>query len=59
MEKLQGFATEAKYNYSVSPNEIQSEYQERRGDVYEQVESLTITKRTISTSEASIINSYV
>lgn len=50
MEKLQGFATEAKYNYSVSPYEIQSEYQERRGDVYEQVESLSITKRTISTT---------
>jgi len=54
MEKLQGFATETKYNYAVSGMEIQSEYQEKRGDVYEQVESLRISKRIGSTGDTSL-----
>jgi hypothetical protein len=51
MEKLQGFATEAKYNYAVSGLEIQSEYQEKRGNIYEEVEGLRITKRVGSAGD--------
>ncbi|KZW02672.1 BAR-domain-containing protein [Exidia glandulosa HHB12029] len=49
MEKLQGF-TDGKFSTSMSGNEIAAEYEEKRGDVVERVEGLTITHRIISTS---------
>lgn len=57
MEKLQGFATEAKYNYAVSGMEIQTEYQEKRGNVYEEAEALRITKRVGSAGDTSLQSS--
>lgn len=50
MEKLQGFATESKYRYEVTGQQIQEEYQERRGDTWEKVDALTINKRMASTA---------
>ncbi|PVG00707.1 BAR-domain-containing protein [Serendipita vermifera] len=50
MEKLQGFATECKYRYETSSAEILSEYQDKRGDVWEQVDALHVTKRQALTA---------
>lgn len=49
MEKLQGF-TDGKFNTAMSGNEIAAEYEQKRGDVVERVEALSVTHRILSTS---------
>jgi hypothetical protein len=53
MEKLQGFATESKYVYDVTGQDILNDYQHRRGDVWERVDALTINKRVASTGKGN------
>ncbi|RPD68771.1 BAR-domain-containing protein [Lentinus tigrinus ALCF2SS1-7] len=49
LEKVNTFA-EGKYDVSVPPAQIASDFEDRRGDAMERVEALNITKRLISTS---------
>jgi hypothetical protein len=53
MEKLQGFATESKYVYDVTGQDILNDYQHRRGDVWERVDALSINKRVASTGKGN------
>jgi hypothetical protein len=53
MEKLQGFATESKYVYDVTGQDILNDYQHKRGDVWERVDALTINKRVASTGKGN------
>ena len=48
LEKMNGFA-EGKFDVSVPPAQIASDFEARRGDAMERVEALNITKRLIST----------
>jgi amphiphysin len=50
LEKLQTFA-EKKYQTGLPPDHIVAEYEEKRGDVVEQIEALNITHRMVSTGE--------
>jgi amphiphysin len=50
LEKLQTFA-EKKYQTGLPPDHIIAEYEEKRGDVVEQIEALNITRRVVSTGE--------
>lgn len=54
MEKLQGFATETKYAYDLSGQDILNDYQHRRGDSWEKMDALTINKRVASTGEQTL-----
>ena len=53
MEKLQGFATESKYVYDVTGQDILNDYQHKRGDVWDRVDTLTINKRVASTGKGN------
>jgi len=55
MEKIQGFATEAKYSYDVSGQEILTDYQHKRGDTWERVDALTINKRMGSAGKGWVL----
>lgn len=57
MEKLQGFA-EGKYTIPNTTAEILQDFIERRGDVGENVDGLSITKRITSTGMFSVLNAF-
>lgn len=59
MEKLQGFATESKYAYDVTGHDILNDYQDKRGDVWERVDALTINKRVASTGKGNYADSLL
>ncbi|THH13196.1 hypothetical protein EW146_g6994 [Bondarzewia mesenterica] len=50
LEKLNEFA-EGKYDVSLTPTQIGEEYEEKRGEAWQVIEDLNITKRIISTSK--------
>jgi len=50
LEKMNNFAEEAKYDVTnISGNQITANYEEARTDAWNQIESLNIAKRIIST----------
>ncbi|THU90764.1 BAR-domain-containing protein [Dendrothele bispora CBS 962.96] len=52
LEKMNSFAEETKYDITnISGNEITANYEEARTDAWNEIESLNITKRIISTSK--------
>ncbi|KAF9263123.1 BAR-domain-containing protein [Marasmius fiardii PR-910] len=52
LEKINGFAEEAKYDISNIPgSQITGNYEEQRTDAWSRIEDLNITKRIISTSK--------
>lgn len=48
LEKVQGFA-QGKYDVNVTTAQIGQEYEEKRSDAWERIESMSITKRIVST----------
>lgn len=52
LEKMNGFADEGKYNMAdISGTQIQSDFENKRSDALQRVESLNITRRIISVSK--------
>ncbi|KAJ7151590.1 hypothetical protein C8R46DRAFT_1122514 [Mycena filopes] len=52
LEKMNGFAEEAKYDISNTPgSRIASDYEDKRSDAWSQIEELNIIKRIISVSK--------
>ncbi|KAI0932846.1 hypothetical protein AcW1_000150 [Taiwanofungus camphoratus] len=51
LEKLNGFAESGKYDVSVTGNQIAKEYEEKRSDAWQRLESLNVTQRILSTSK--------
>ncbi|KAI0935699.1 hypothetical protein AcV5_004045 [Taiwanofungus camphoratus] len=51
LEKLNGFAESGKYDVSVTGNQIAKEYEEKRSDAWQRLESFNVTQRILSTSK--------
>ncbi|KAI0932845.1 hypothetical protein AcW1_000150 [Taiwanofungus camphoratus] len=59
LEKLNGFAESGKYDVSVTGNQIAKEYEEKRSDAWQRLESLNVTQRILSTCRLLLIMSNI
>ncbi|KAI0935700.1 hypothetical protein AcV5_004045 [Taiwanofungus camphoratus] len=59
LEKLNGFAESGKYDVSVTGNQIAKEYEEKRSDAWQRLESFNVTQRILSTCRLLLIMSNI